>query len=76
MYIGLNAKHPFNLSDIVPTEFRKILKYINFMKIRKVKDHLFHMGGRTYRRMDGQTNIRTEGEKDRHDEANNGLSQF
>jgi len=65
MYIGLHVKYPLFLSDcnetwIFSPNFRKILKYQMFMKIRPVGAELFH----------------TEGRSDGHDEANGRFSQF
>jgi len=69
MYIGLRVKYPLFLSDfnktwIFSADFRKNTQISNFMKIRRVGAELFRADGRT----DGQT--------DRHDEANSRFSKF
>jgi len=69
MYIGLPVKCPLFLTDfneiwMLSTDFRKVLKTSNFMKIRLVGTELFIADGRT----DGLTS--------RKDEANSRFSQF
>jgi len=63
--VGLHVKYPLFFSDfsetrIFATDFRKNPQISNFMKIRSVGAELFQ----------------TDGQTDRHDEANNGFSQF
>ena len=69
MYIGLHVKYPLFLSDINETFYildrlSKNIDIQNFMKIRAIREDLFHT--------DGQMNSRAEG----HDEANICSSQF
>jgi hypothetical protein len=68
MYIGLQVKFSLFLSDFSETQifstFSKYAQILNLMKIRSVGAELFHEDKRT----DGQT--------DRHDEANIRFSQF
>ena len=65
MYFGLTVKYPLFLSDFNETwsvldRFSKHPQISNFIKIRHVDAELFH----------------ADGQKDRHDEANGGFSQF
>ena len=58
MYVGLNVKHSFFLSDfndtwIFSTDFRKNTRISNFIKI----SYSMRTDGQTDRRMDGQTGI-------------------
>jgi hypothetical protein len=68
MYIGLHVRYLFFLSDFNETwtfaaDFRKKKTQIsNVMKFRSVGAELFHV--------DRQTDVRTYGETDGHDEAN------
>ena len=60
MYIGLHVNYElflldFNKKGFFSTDFRKVLKILNFMKIRPVVAELFHMDGETDRRMDCHT---------------------
>ena len=69
MYISLHVKYTLFLSDfnanwIFSTDFRKILKTSNFMKIRPVRAELFH------------ADRRTDGRTDRYNEANSRFSQL
>ena len=59
MYIGLNVKYPlflsdFNVTGFFSTDFQKIRKISNFMKICPVGGE-FYPGGRTDRRTTGHT---------------------
>ena len=67
MYIGVHVKYPsflsdFNKNSIFSTEFFFFanIQISNFMKIRPVGAELFH----------------TDGQTDRHDEANSRISEF
>jgi hypothetical protein len=54
------CKVPIQLVRNCPDGFLKCTQISNFMKIRKLKTKLFHMGGRTYGRTDGQRDRRTD----------------
>ena len=68
MYIGLRVKYPLFLNDFSETwnftNFSKNSQISSFMKIRPEAAELFHANGRT------------DGETDKHDEANGHCSQF
>jgi hypothetical protein len=79
MYIGLHVNYPLCLSDFNETWIssadireKKPPQMWNFMKIRPVGAKLFHAGVRAC----GPTDGRTDGQTDRHDEANSRFLQF